>query len=147
MKKLLSSILIGGAMFIVGCKTTEQCFVDFEECRKYGIVVTNFVNNPIVATIKYDYSSIKDFNVSNLEVKLMHIIVPLELMNDPDADLSMYTKWQVKMQRYMNESFTIDNIPLTDIPNRDALIKESVPGMLKIYCFDDFGVYQIKYKK
>ena len=152
MKKTLLTIgaaaMIAAAYVVIGCKPNSGLvFIDYDYAEKNGIVVTNFVDNPFVATIKYDYSKISEFSPNNLEVMLVKNVIPPSVWSKPNPDLSRYTEKQIALQKKLISLTTVDNKPIIDTAPRKASIKESTPGCLKIYCADDIGVYQINYKK
>ena len=76
MKKISFMLSFCAIVNLVGCawlpKNTGCVEVDYNACKANGIIVTNFVDNPIFAYIYYDYSSIDNFNVSNLVVTLTY---------------------------------------------------------------------------
>ena len=131
----------------VGCcifpKNTDLVFVDYDVAERNGLIVTNFTDNPIVATIEYDYSNIPNFSSSNINVTLMHTLIPLDKWKV--GDIYGYTTRQINLQRKLMALRTVENVPVVYLKPRPARIKENIPGRLKIYSFDDIGVYKIEY--
>ena len=147
MKRLLTiSVLAIVFATIVGCEEkTGLVFVDYDAAEKAGIVVTNFYDNPITATIEYDYSKIENFSTSNLSVTLARTVIPLD--DWKAGRLSMYTKRQIELQKKLMSLTTVGNESIAGLKPKAAKIKENVPGKLKLVSLNDIGVYRIEYKK
>ncbi len=146
-KKTLKNLIgICALAALTGCMTsTGLTFVDYDTAEKSNLVVTNFTDNSLYATIDYDYSRIVDFNPSNMTVTLVRYVVP-----EKDwwtGNLTNYNDRQISLQRRLVDLTTVEEKPIIWFSDRPAIIKENIPGHLKILSIDDIGAYQLKYQK
>ena len=147
-KTMKAIAVLAFAALAAGCwENTGMVFVDYDTAFENGIAITNFVDTPMYATIWYDYSAIKDFSPTNLEVMVVKRVIDKETWNDPKTDWSKFSERTINLQKKLMTLYDVNGYPVIDNPPKKAIIKENVPGKLKIFCLDDIGAYQIKYKK
>lgn len=141
MKKLYMSIVALMLLLSAGCHSpnTGVVFVDRNLAKDNGIIITSFTDNPFYAYIEYDYSAIKDFDESKVDVTLVNTLLPYAMWQQCDGMATMfYAQMDISM---------LDNmLPSTSWGSRKADISERRPGYLKIFALDDIGIYQITYK-
>lgn len=151
MNKLSKTLVAVCLAFLAGCATnTGLVFVDKTSFDRYGLSVTNFVDNQLYAHIYYDYSNVKDFDPSKIDVTLMHnVVLPEteEALGDIQDSPDLWYSYPNAMNLAHMGMCTVDGIRITSLPDRKAIIKESLPGKLTILSFDDIGTYRITYNK
>lgn len=125
----------------VGCTSpnTGVVFVDRNLAKDNGIVITSFTDNPFYAYIEYDYSAIKDFDESKVDVTLVNTLLPYAMWQQCDGMATMF-------YAQMDISMLANMLPSTSWGSRKADISERRPGYLKIFALDDIGIYQITYQ-
>ena len=141
MKKLYMSIVSLILLLAAGCYSpnTGCVYVDMNLAKDNGIEITSFTDNPFYAYIEYDYSSIKDFDESKVDVTLVNTLLPYALWQECNGIWPhFYEQMDITMLGNM--------IPNTSWGSRKADISERRPGYIKIFALDDLGVYQITYK-
>lgn len=126
---------------VVGCTSpnTGVVFVDRNLAKDNGIVITSFTDNPFYAYIEYDYSAIKDFDESKVDVTLVNTLLPYAMWQQCDGMATMF-------YAQMDISMLANMLPSTSWGSRKADISERRPGYLKIFALDDIGIYQITYQ-
>lgn len=145
-KTMKSSILFSlvCSMLLSGCISTELVDVDKKSASKCGITITKFEDNPIFAYITYDYSQIKDFDVSKISVSLKSnnslYVPPMNPVDPYSINYNNNIEW---VYGKLQES---DSVPTSlKWKMKPVTVLRNEPGFIKILAIDDIGTYVVSY--